>query len=55
MDLITINEFYLKDKDSQEYVKRYCTKHKTTPEVALKHVLVQEVIKQYMGGSNGKR
>ena len=34
-------------EDFEEYLERYCTKHRITPEVAKQHKLVQEVKKYY--------
>lgn len=34
-------------KDLDEYIERYCKKHKITPEEARKHQLVKDVAKYY--------
>lgn len=46
---IEIDDFYNKNKDFKEYVDKFCTKHRTLPELAFKTVIVQEVYKAYKG------
>lgn len=44
MNLTDYNKAYEENKDIQDYVDRYCRKHRTTAEVALKHKIVQDRI-----------
>lgn len=44
MNLTDYNKAYEENKDIQDYVDRYCRKHRTTTEVALKHKIVQDKI-----------
>lgn len=46
-DLITITYFYNENANFKTYVDKYCKKHRTTPEIALKHKIVQEVYLYY--------
>lgn len=47
--LVEMNELYKSNKDFKEYVDKFCTKHRTLPELAFKTVIVQEVYKAYRG------
>ena len=45
--LVEMNKFYQENADFKEYVDKFCKKHKTLPELAMKCVVVQEVYKAY--------
>ena len=49
-----MKDFYNSNTDFQEYVERYCKKHKCTVEEALKHKVVEDVCEHYKEHNKSK-